>query len=637
VTTWLHFSLGPVQGFVTQSRRTRDLWGSSYLLSFLAGHALNGALGAGAEVVHPRVEEDPLFQWIRGQRSGEPPRIGSLPNTFVVQLAEAARAREVAGSCRQALERAWRQVSHAVWERFVAPVKERGQGTEAIYRRQVEGFWEVTWVAGPAGDRSLRARRKRWRTHAPHEEPGDKCMVMPELQELSGYVRATERRRRQDEFWSALRGNLGELDMREDERLCAIALIKRLFARPEVARQALGWRPDTSHWPSTLYVAAVPWIRRVIHAAPEHARRYAEAVRGAAPEDARAERAPAFEGLVEPAAGDLPRLDGNYLQRAFVRSQKLAPLKEEAARQGLLERLDELAKQEDGEGPLGVAPVFYGLLLADGDRLGALVSRLDGARVSRVLADFTARVPGIVRSRDGVVLYAGGDDVLAMLPMRSALACARELSLAYRQAFEQGASGEAATLSAAVVLAHVRAPLSRTLAEAHRLLEEVAKEENGRDSLAVAVHKRGGPHCQWVTAWRRPGDVDSVEELEAIAAQLRGAGGDLSGARLHGLVETLGLLCQWPAREPGQWGALLEGLEPEAFLAAELLRTLEHAPGGAPADAQERARALARRLWALLPRARSEPPSVGAPLQVGLDALLLAHFLSTGGHEEEHT
>lgn len=25
----LHFSIGPVQGFVAQSRRTRDLWGSS--------------------------------------------------------------------------------------------------------------------------------------------------------------------------------------------------------------------------------------------------------------------------------------------------------------------------------------------------------------------------------------------------------------------------------------------------------------------------------------------------------------------------------------------------------------------------------------------------------------------------------
>ncbi|MDQ3773077.1 MAG: hypothetical protein M3461_01130 [Pseudomonadota bacterium] len=34
----LHFTLGPVQGFVAQARRTRDLWGGSFLLSWLFRH-----------------------------------------------------------------------------------------------------------------------------------------------------------------------------------------------------------------------------------------------------------------------------------------------------------------------------------------------------------------------------------------------------------------------------------------------------------------------------------------------------------------------------------------------------------------------------------------------------------------------
>ena len=36
----LHFSLGPVQGFVVQARRTRDLWAGSFLLSRLALEAM---------------------------------------------------------------------------------------------------------------------------------------------------------------------------------------------------------------------------------------------------------------------------------------------------------------------------------------------------------------------------------------------------------------------------------------------------------------------------------------------------------------------------------------------------------------------------------------------------------------------
>ena len=39
-----HFTLGPVQGFVAQARRTRDLWAGSFLLSWLAGRAMESVL-----------------------------------------------------------------------------------------------------------------------------------------------------------------------------------------------------------------------------------------------------------------------------------------------------------------------------------------------------------------------------------------------------------------------------------------------------------------------------------------------------------------------------------------------------------------------------------------------------------------
>ena len=40
----LSFSIGPVQSFVVQSRRTRDLWASSWLLSRLSSKAMSAAL-----------------------------------------------------------------------------------------------------------------------------------------------------------------------------------------------------------------------------------------------------------------------------------------------------------------------------------------------------------------------------------------------------------------------------------------------------------------------------------------------------------------------------------------------------------------------------------------------------------------
>ncbi|NMB85726.1 MAG: hypothetical protein GYA29_05710, partial [Methanothrix sp.] len=42
----IHFTIGPVQGFLAQARRTRDLWSGSFLLSYLSGCAM-------AEIINP--------------------------------------------------------------------------------------------------------------------------------------------------------------------------------------------------------------------------------------------------------------------------------------------------------------------------------------------------------------------------------------------------------------------------------------------------------------------------------------------------------------------------------------------------------------------------------------------------------
>ena len=49
----LYFTIGPVQTFVAQSRRTRDLWASSYLLSHLADVSMRAIEKAGGEIILP--------------------------------------------------------------------------------------------------------------------------------------------------------------------------------------------------------------------------------------------------------------------------------------------------------------------------------------------------------------------------------------------------------------------------------------------------------------------------------------------------------------------------------------------------------------------------------------------------------
>ena len=562
MTMRLDISIGPVQGFVSQSRRTRDLWGSSYLLAFLSAHAMRGAGEAGGCLVSPDVGEDRLYQWVCGRREGEAPRIGSLPNHFVVEVE--GDVSEVAQAGIRSLNAAWERVCSAVWSTFVAPVCHIGNGTEETWSRQVESFWEVTWTAGDAREAggSLLARRKCWRTHRVPAEPGDKCTVMHDRQELSGFIRALDGAK-QDAFWQRVRDGrrTGLLDLRDNERLCAVAFVKRMF--PKIACEALGWEVAASHWPSTVYVGAVPWIRRASSAVPQQAQAYADAVKRSANDDVFPMHRPPF-GLGVPAAGRFPNLDASYLHREFVMSKQRCPLSEDSppeARNDLAKRLRSIYDATDEEGRrLGPPPTFHAVILADGDRLGALVGKLEGESVSRALAEFTDAAPRIVDWHDGVAVYAGGDDVLAMIPVSGALDCARALSAAYRDAFAGIVGGDEATLSAAVVFAQVRLPLSQVLDEAHRLLDDVAKDRNGRDSLAAAVLKPGGLYCKWATTWIRrgpDGDTPAVDLLDALVRKLEPASAaepGLSSALIYRIRDALSRLCgwdRWAARELG--------------------------------------------------------------------------------------
>ena len=259
----------------------------------------------------------------------------------------------------------------------------------------------------------------------------------------------------------------------------------------------------------------------------------------------------------------------------------------------------------DDQQQLGSPSIFYALLLADGDSLGKLLQSYGTKPVSEALLRFTNQVPRIVKDHSGVVVYAGGDDVLAMVPVPTALACAQTLADAYRASFDWEHSAlpgnsatEAAvtsegpvvsdetqikaepTLSAAVLFTHARIPMGNALDEVRRLLDDVAKDGNGRDSLAVGVLNRGGINAQWVTSWQRPSFkndslIEALDALQAIVAHLdRDDGGRLSSSLLYRIRNTMGLLCNWPSWSPGSWGELIESIDLPSFLRSDVKSSL---------------------------------------------------------------
>lgn len=167
--------------------------------------------------------------------------------------------------------------------------------------------------------------------------------------------------------------------------------------------------------------------------------------------------------------------------------------------------------------------LYYGILMMDGDNMGEWLSGdkpEDYSNVSEKLAAFAMkRVPQIVENRfHGRIIYAGGDDVLAFLPVNEVLQAAQALRLAFSD--KENGLGPLATASAGLVIVHKKAPLQRALNEA-RKLEGKAKTYGAKDgkvtknALALGVHARSGEILEATLPWMIGGKktVDVLHDM----------------------------------------------------------------------------------------------------------------------------
>lgn len=150
---------------------------------------------------------------------------------------------------------------------------------------------------------------------------------------------------------------------------------------------------------------------------------------------------------------------------------------------------------------------YYAIMVADGDSMGAKLEALEkegGAeahkKFSEALDCFAEEARKTVSKYDGFPIYTGGDDVLALLPVTQALACANAL----QEEFRKQASG--CTLSAGIAIVHYREPLSTSLGQA-RAAEKAAKSVDGKNAVCVALHTRGGSPLSVAQHWQEAADL----------------------------------------------------------------------------------------------------------------------------------
>lgn len=141
-----------------------------------------------------------------------------------------------------------------------------------------------------------------------------------------------------------------------------------------------------------------------------------------------------------------------------------------------------------------------------GDYLG--VSEGEHARVSNRLSEIAAEQREAVEAALGVVVYSGGDDLLALVPASTALDTARACHDTVRAPLPTASTG--------LLFLHHDSSLQEGVQRAHALLK-AAKRRDGKHGLGIGYIRNSGAHADCVLGWDDGGpEGDGMRPEEAL-------------------------------------------------------------------------------------------------------------------------
>ena len=384
-------SLGPVQSMIGAARRTRDLWCGSWLLS--------EAARAAARVLDERHPDCLIFP-----RPDRPEEL--LPQAAAratANISNVLRA-EISATDAEAVRAVCNDAKRAAAMRLTElgeQARKRVAVREDVWNAQINDILEcyAAWIPciGDYSEASRRlgtalAARKATRDFGPSHLPASEGSPKSSLDGAFETVLPKD-----------LRGHRvrRQLSLSENEQLDALGVMKRLAG-------------DVEQFTPYSRIAADPWIESIGKGHQRTLREVYEPLVGSE----LATRARGNDGIYSALPYDAQLLYSFRMERA------LATDESERESLGALRACMRSITASAGQ------PVPYAAILkADGDRMGQFLANASGAeqsrRISKALHRFASEVRKIVQEHRGHAIYAGGDDVLALVPLTQSIACAK--------------------------------------------------------------------------------------------------------------------------------------------------------------------------------------------------------------------
>ena len=473
----LLFSLGPVQSFIAQARKTHDLYAGSLLLSDLVKAAI--------EVVE---EKNVIFP-----ASGE-----AMPNRFVAWVPEGETDfKDFGERLEKAVQRKWVTIANNA----LKDIPEKPAGFE----QQIAQHLEIFWVIEPnvtdyksaieklekqlAALKNVRSFEQfSWQNPVVGER-GRKCSL--DGQRNVQFYRIPADKKNFDETSAPLYAQRGSVYCNKNfpfavlqpgEGLSAVSFVKRRYQHEK-----------TEAFKSTAEIALLDALNFLSD--PK------KSIEGCIRLH---EYKNDFEG-----GWNAQLFFEEGLSEKFLDAQGIRVKRDLTDLRRLRKKcLEDLAKANGYK-----FQKYYAILTFDGDDMGEWLSGKylsAGQELERFqqefakkLADFATAAKKRLDEGSGQTAYAGGDDFVGFVNLNYLLPVLRDLRQLFREKVDQQLSSfknKEITFSAGVCVAHYKEPLSLVLQTA-REAQKAAKDLPEKNAFAISVIKGSGDDHQTVLAF----------------------------------------------------------------------------------------------------------------------------------------
>lgn len=510
----MEFSFGPVQNFIAAARRTADLWAGSRMLSDIARRAGEALLKLECTLIYPDADR------IRAHNSSSEEPVSNVSNVMLVRVPEGLAPHQVAEQVKNEVERLV-----VDWgDQVLGQKRIASQLRENVFQAQLNDALEYFVAWAPIGDDYPAAYTQLKKAFAARKNTRDfnAYAMLPEVtaglpkNSLDGFRETVLNK-------TVKRGLSTPLMLGEAEQLDALGVLKRALPRLDKGRL-----DDEARFTPLTRIALDPWLRRL---ATQNS-------------DALEELKAIYEGIVTGNYGTRVKGNGGAygifpFDGALLYSERRQQAVTEARKNGeaevenALQQLETLTRKLFRE--QGTPSPYAALMMADGDRMGKFVGCAETPdqhnALTKAIAGFADEAIRMCREWNAHCVYAGGEDVMALIPLDAILGAGpdghsgglpRALAKAFdariealiQQSHLKVKTEDRTTLRVGVVIAHTVEPLGvirEWAGEAEGYAKGVAGSDAQGNALGLILRVRAGHDRRIRLSFNDPVAFDAMQ------------------------------------------------------------------------------------------------------------------------------